>query len=70
MHAKRIFNDFEIKNSGEYQVSYLKRDTLILDDILKKFRIMCLKIYDLSPVNFFSAPGLAWQAALKKAEES
>ena len=27
---------------------------------------MCLKIYHLDPVKFISAPGLAWQAALKK----
>ena len=27
---------------------------------------MCLKIYQLNPVKFLSAPGLAWQAALKK----
>ena len=27
---------------------------------------MCLKIYALDPVHSFSAPGLAWQAALKK----
>ena len=27
---------------------------------------MCLKIYELDPTKFFSAPGLAWQAALKK----
>ena len=26
---------------------------------------MCLKIYELDSVKFFSAPGLAWQAALK-----
>ena len=29
---------------------------------------MCLKIYDSDLVKFLSAPGLAWQAALKKAE--
>ena len=29
---------------------------------------MYLKNYYLYPVNFFSAPGLAWQAALKEAE--
>ena len=27
---------------------------------------MSLKIYQLDPAKFFSAPGLAWQAALKK----
>ena len=57
-------------NLSEYQVSYLKSDTLILDDIFEDFRIMCLKIYDSNPVIFFSAPGLAWQAALKKTEVS
>ena len=29
---------------------------------------MCLKMYHLDPVKFFSAPALAWQAALKKTE--
>ena len=29
---------------------------------------MCLKIYELDPVKFLSAPGLVWQAALKKTE--
>ena len=27
---------------------------------------MCIKIYVLDPATFVSAPGLAWQAALKK----
>ena len=27
---------------------------------------MCLKIYELDPAYFVSAPGLAWQASLKK----
>ena len=29
---------------------------------------MCLKIYELDPAKFPSAPGLAWQAALEKAK--
>ena len=29
---------------------------------------MCLNIYELDPVYFVSAPGLAWQACLKKTE--
>ena len=34
----------------------------------ENFTKMCLKIYDSDLVKFLSAPGLAWQAALKKAE--
>ena len=29
---------------------------------------MCLKIYHLNPVKFLSAPGLVWQAGLKKTD--
>ena len=43
-------------------------DTLILADVFKNFRRMCLKIYHLDPVKLISAPGLAWQAALQKNE--
>ena len=44
----------------------VQSDTSLLADVLDKFRNMCLKIYELDPSKFLSAPGLAWQAALKK----
>ena len=47
---------------------YFKSGTLVLLDVFENFRKMCLKIYHLDPVKFLSAPGLAWQAALKKTE--
>ena len=47
---------------------YLKSDTLLLDDVFETFRKMYLNIYHLDPVKFLSAPGLAWQAALKNAK--
>ena len=66
---RKIFGeDFEIKNLGEYHDLYLKSDTLLLADVFENFRKMCLKLYHLDPVKFLSAPGLAWQAALKKTE--
>ena len=66
MHGKRVCKDFEIKDIGEYHDLYLKSDTLLLADVFESFRKMCLKIYQLDPAKFVSAPGLAWQAALKK----
>ena len=27
---------------------------------------MCIRIYELDPTKFLSAPGLVWQAALRK----
>ena len=67
LHAwKRVFKDFEIKNLGEYHDLYLKSDTLLLADVFENFSKMCLNIYQLDPAKFLPAPGLAWQAALKK----
>ena len=45
---------------------YVQSDTLWLADVFENFRSMCLKIYELDPAKFLSAPGLTWQAALKK----
>ena len=33
-----------------------------------KYLEICLKIYKIDPAKLLSAPGLAWQAALKKAK--
>ena len=59
MHGKRVSTDFEIKNLREYHDLYLKSETLLLADVFKNFRKMCLKICHLDPVKFLSAPGLA-----------
>ena len=41
-------------------------ETLLLADVFENSRNMCINIYELDPPKFLSAPGLAWQAALKK----
>ena len=40
----------------------------MLADVFENFRDRCIKIYELDPAHFLSAPGLAWQASLKKAQ--
>ena len=44
----------------------VQSDILLLADVFENFRNMCLEIYGLDPAYLLSAPGLAWQAALKK----
>ena len=56
------------KKLGEHHDLYLKSDILLLGDAFENFIKMCIKIYKLDPVKFLSAPGLSWQAALKKTE--
>ena len=38
----------------------------IIADVFENFINKCIEIYELDPAHFFSAPGLAWQACLKK----
>ena len=49
-------------------ILYVQSDTLLLADVCKSFRSKCIEIYELDPVHFLSAPGLAWQVCLKKTE--
>ena len=65
-HAQKVCEVFGIKNHGEYHNLYAKSDTLLLAGVFENFRNMCLEIYELDPTYFVSAPGLAWQACLKK----
>ena len=65
-HAKRVCKDFQIKTLGEYHDLYVQNDTLLLADVFENLKNMCLDIYWLDPAKFRSAPGLAWQAVLRK----
>ena len=65
-HANNVFKKFKLKNLREYHDLYVQSDTLLLADVFENFRNMCIKVYKLDPAHFLSAPGLAWQACLKK----
>ena len=66
VHAKKVWDLFEIKNVGEYHDLYVQIDTILLADVSEIFRNKYLKTYELDPLHFVSAPALAWQACLKK----
>ena len=67
-HANSMFKEFKMNNLGNYHDLYVKRDTVLLADVFENFRNMSMKIYELDPSHFLTAPGLAWQACLKKSE--
>ena len=66
IHAQKVFQEFKLKNLGEYHDLYVQSDTLLLVDVFENFRNKCIEIYELNPAHCLSAPGLAWQSCLKK----
>ena len=66
VHAQNVWEKFGLKNMGEYHDLYLKSDILLLADVFEEFRSVCLENYQLDPAWYYTSPGLAWDAALKK----
>ena len=64
-HAGDVWNIFKMKTFKEYHELYNITDVLLLADVFENFRDLCLKIYGLDPVYYFTAPQLAWDACLK-----
>ena len=64
-HAKKVWDVFEMKSLGDYHELYNKTDVLLLADVFENFRDICMTNYELDPAHYYTAPGLAWDAALK-----
>ena len=58
-HTQKVWRMFRRKNIGKYHDLYVLCVTLLLADVFDKCRDKCI-------CHFLSAPGLAWQACLKK----
>ena len=65
-HVEKVWEVLKMKNRGEYHDLYAQSDTLLLADVLEKFRDKCIEIFELHPAYFVSVPGLAWLACLKR----
>ena len=66
-HAQKVWEVFEIRDRDEYHDFYVQSDTLLLADVFENFGDKCIEIYELDSSHFLSAPELAWQACLKRA---
>ena len=64
-HVWNVWNTFKMKTFKDYHKLYNETDVLLLADVFENFRNLCLKIYGLDPVYYYTAPGLAWDACLK-----
>ena len=64
-HAQNVWKTFKMEYFKDYHELYNKVDVLLLADVFENFRNICLKNYELDPAHYYTAPGLAWDAALK-----
>ena len=64
-HVWNVWNTFNFETLKEYHELYNISDVLLLADVFENFRDLCLKVYKLDPVYYYTAPGLAWDACLK-----
>jgi len=65
-HALKVWEHFKMTTFHEYHDLYMKLDVSLLTDVFENSRSVCLKNYELDPCWYFTAPGLAWDACLKK----
>ena len=65
-HAQKVWDEFQCKTFRDYHDLYNVSDVLMLADVFENFRDVCIYHYKLDPAWYFTSPGLAWDAALKK----
>jgi len=64
--AKHVYKYFNCQSLGQYHDLYLKSDVTLLADVFESFRNVCHNAYGLDPINYITAPSLAWDAMLLK----
>ena len=56
---------FKMKTKGGFHDLYLKKDVLLLANVLEKFIDLWFENNGLDPCNYFNSPGLSWDLMLK-----
>ena len=64
-HAQTVWNNFHCRNLLDYLLLYLKIDVLLLSDVFQSFRTLCKRVHQLDPCQYYTAPGLSWDAMLR-----
>ncbi|MFZ2538730.1 MAG: hypothetical protein WAX04_07500 [Oscillospiraceae bacterium] len=67
-HAQTVWQEFGCKTIRDYHNFYNVSNVLLMADVFENFRDVCMKNYKLDPAWYYTAPGLAWSAALKLTE--
>ena len=65
-HAQKVWKEFGIRNLGDYHNLYLQTNIILPVNVFEAFRDTCLEHYSLDPAHFYTSPGLAWKACLRK----
>ena len=65
-HAQKVWETFGCRTLGDYHDLYVITDVVLLADVFENFRKVCQGKYGLDLAHYYSAPGLSWDALLKK----
>lgn len=66
--AQLVWKQMRIKTMKGYHDLYLKTDVLLLTDVMENFRAQMIRHYGLECYSYVSAPGMFWDAMLKKTD--
>ena len=63
-HCMKVYDALKCNNFGDYHMSYLYCDALLLADVFANFKKTCVSYYKLDPTYYMTAQSLAWDAML------
>ena len=66
IHAQKVFEEFKLKNLGEYHNLYVQSYKLLLADVFEILEKKCIKISELDPAHFFICTWISIASLFKK----